>query len=91
MLHEICTGLSPGHLSVRAGDSSRWSEEIVKKNKQKNTWICAFQCDNDNDDDMPVYFSDESASSAVRTTTVIKKLQIKLSISPSQTILTSAL
>ena len=27
----ICTRLHPGHLSVRVGDGSRRSEEIVKK------------------------------------------------------------
>ena len=31
MLHVICTQMHPGHLSVRVGDSSRRSEEIVKK------------------------------------------------------------
>ena len=30
MLHVICTRLRPGHLSVRVGDGSRRSEEIVK-------------------------------------------------------------
>ena len=39
MLHVICTGLLPGHLSVRVGDSSRRSKEIVKIS------TCAFQCD----------------------------------------------
>ena len=29
----ICTRLRPGHLSVRVGDSSRRSEEIVKKSR----------------------------------------------------------
>ena len=30
VLRVICTLLRPGHLSVRVGDSSRHSEEIVK-------------------------------------------------------------
>ena len=32
MLHVICIRLRPSHLGVRVGDSSRRSEEIVKKN-----------------------------------------------------------
>ena len=39
MLHVICTPLWPGHLSVRVGDSSRRSEEIVKFSN------CASKCD----------------------------------------------
>ena len=39
MLHVICTRLRPGHLSARAGDGSRRSEEIVKNS------TCAFECD----------------------------------------------
>ena len=38
----ICTRLRPGYLSVRVGDISRRSEEIVKK-KSRN---CASECDN---------------------------------------------
>ena len=30
VLHMMCTRLRPGHLSVRVGDGSRRSEEIVK-------------------------------------------------------------
>ena len=46
-MHVICTRLSPGQLSVRVGDGSRHSEEIVKKKKKKKKKIsnCAFQCD----------------------------------------------
>ena len=33
MLHLICTRLRPGHLSLRVGDSSRRSEETVKKSQ----------------------------------------------------------
>ena len=33
MLHLICTRLRPGHFSVRVGDGSRGSEEIVKKSR----------------------------------------------------------
>ena len=33
VLHVICTRLRPGRLSVRVGDSSRHSEEIVKKSR----------------------------------------------------------
>ena len=36
----ICTRLRPGHLSIRVGDGSRRSEEIVKKISN-----CAIQCD----------------------------------------------
>ena len=39
MLHVICTRLRPSHLSVRVGDSSRRSEEIVK------ILNCTFQCE----------------------------------------------
>ena len=39
MLDVFCTRLRPDHLSVRVGDTSRRSEEIVK------IWKCAFQCD----------------------------------------------
>ena len=33
MLHVICTRLRSGHLSVRVGDGSRRSEEIVRKSR----------------------------------------------------------
>ena len=33
MLHVICTRLRPGQLSVRVGDGSRRSEELVKRNR----------------------------------------------------------
>ena len=36
MLRVICTRLRPGHLSVRVGDGSWRSEEIVKKKKKKS-------------------------------------------------------
>ena len=39
MLHVICTPLQPGHLSVRVGDSSQPSEEIIKISN------CAFEYD----------------------------------------------
>ena len=39
MFPMIYTGLRPGHLSVRVGDGSRHSEEIVK------ILNCAFYCD----------------------------------------------
>ena len=35
MLHVICTRLQPGRLSVRVGDGSRRSEEIVIKKKSR--------------------------------------------------------
>ena len=38
MLHVICTRLCPGHLSVRVGDGSRRSEEIVQ-NLELRLWI----------------------------------------------------
>ena len=39
VLHMICTGLHPGHLSVHVGDSLQRNEEIVKISN------CAFKCD----------------------------------------------
>ena len=45
MLDVICTDLRPGHLSLRVGNSSRRSEEIV------NISDCAFQSEYDDDDD----------------------------------------
>ena len=38
MLHVICTRLSPDHLSVRVGDGSRRSEEIVEKSRIANLY-----------------------------------------------------
>ena len=38
VLHVICTRLRLGHLSVRVGDSSRCSEEIVK-NLESRLWM----------------------------------------------------
>ena len=45
VLHEICTWLRPGHLSVHVENGWRRSEEIVKISN------CTFECDDDDDDD----------------------------------------
>ena len=50
MLLVICTQLRLGHLSIRVGDSSRRSEEIVKNLEFH------LECDDDDDDDDDDYY-----------------------------------